>query len=101
MASSNWTLQLDQVTDEGNAYFWGNNTAAYTHDIETRGRPPQYNFFVVDGEVEPFLIENSYGLPKDIFRCPRAEVWVFDHVIVPHPPPDEDKGIVNFELDPA
>jgi hypothetical protein len=83
MASSDWKLQVDQIDEEARAYMWGNNFAAFEHDMTGRDRPPFYNFVVADETIDPFQLETLFGFPARTESCKGHEVLVYDHAIVP------------------
>jgi len=76
-ASSDWQLQVDQLTEEGAAYYWGNDRFWFTHDISESSRPPDYNAIVLDG-LDAQQVQRSYGSPSRILNCPGSEVWLYD-----------------------
>lgn len=83
MGSSDWKLQVDQITEEGSAYFWGNDFAAYKHDIHAAERAPHYNFIVVDDAMDPFSFETLFGIPARTESCGDRLIWIYDQPIVP------------------
>ena len=83
MASSNWKLQLDQIDENGAAYLWANDFAAYHHDMTAPERPPYYNFVVMDRTFDPFMFESYFGTPAREEDCGGTAVWIYDHQIYP------------------
>lgn len=83
MASSGWALQVDQMNDVGQAYMWGNNMAAYKHDMHAPQRAPEYNFIVVDEATSTFDLETEVGSPARTETCGTFGIWIFDQPFVP------------------
>lgn len=96
MASSDWKLQVDQITEEGNAYLWGNDFAAYKHDMNASKGPPRYNFIVADETMDPFSFETLFGIPARTEACGDRLVWIYDQPIVP--PGIEDRPEHSVKL---
>lgn len=83
MVSSDWTLQVDQIHDTGDAYLWGNNIVSYKHDMHAPQRPPEYNFVVIDETSSPFDLETNFGPAPRVETCGDFQVWIYDQPIVP------------------
>ena len=92
-AASDWSLQLDQITIAGQAYYWGNDPHWYFHDKADPSRPPPYDFILMAGHPErderfgkdiadrrlagaagfdPKQIEGLYGAPDRVITCPTS-----------------------------
>lgn len=83
MVSSDWTLQVDQIDETGQAYLWGNNVAAYAHDMHSPQRPPEYNFIVADKTTSAFDLEVNFGPADRVETCGDAEIWIYNAPITP------------------
>lgn len=83
MVSSDWALQVDQIDETGQAYLWGNNVAAYAHDMHAPDRPPEYNFVVADETVSKFDLDVNYGPAARVETCGLAEILIYDQPIIP------------------
>lgn len=83
MVSSDWTLQVDQIDETGQAYLWGNNVAAYAHDMSAPQRAPEYNFIVADETTSAFDLETNFGPADRMETCADAEIWIYDKAITP------------------
>ena len=90
MASSDWTLQVDQVRGDGSIYIWGNNVAAYRHDLHDSGRAPFYNFVLLDESMDRGKLESRWGPPVATFVCGHVEIWTYDHSISPAAAPSAE-----------
>ncbi len=75
-ASTDWSLQVDQVTPNGNAYLWGNNRYWYRHARDDPGQPPNTDF-IVAAQLDAAAIHKLYGAPATIMPCPGSEVWLY------------------------
>lgn len=83
MASSDWRLQLDQIDRNARAYMWGNNFAAYAHDMTVPERPPRYNYVIADRELGQATIEAAFGRASRYERCGELEVLIFENAVKP------------------
>lgn len=83
MVSSDWTLQVDQIDETGQAYLWGNNVAAYAHDMHAPQRAPEYNFVVADKTTSAFDLETNFGPADRMETCDDAEIWIYNAPITP------------------
>ncbi len=98
-ALSDWQIQIDQVKDDGVAYYWENDPRWYSRDFDDPRRDTPYNFIVVvvprdsvnpDGRatIMPDEARALYGVPDKILSCPvdvgaspsapHAEIWVYN-----------------------
>jgi len=76
-ASSDWWLQVDQISKDGSAYYWGNDRFWYTHDIHDGARAPRYNYIVM-ATLDESAIRHHYGAPSRTLDCGGTAVWVYD-----------------------
>jgi hypothetical protein len=76
-AASDWQLQVDQVTRDGRAFYWGNDRYWFIHDVHDTSALPPYRFIVMHGLDEP-VIKQRYGAPDRIVDCGGTAVWVYD-----------------------
>jgi len=76
-AGTDWQLQVDQVTPDGQAYYWGNDRYWFVHDVHDGRAPPPYNFIVMNGLDEP-VIRLRYGPPDRTIDCGGTPIWVYD-----------------------
>lgn len=83
MASSDWRLQVDQIDRNGRAYLWGNNFAAYAHDMNAPEQLPRYNYVIADKELSPAMIEAFFGRASRYERCGEFEVLIFKEPVKP------------------
>lgn len=83
MASSDWKFQLDQIDESGKAYIWGNNYAAYAHDMTAPERQPVYNFLVTSEKVDQILLEVLFGSPTRFETCGDHDVLIYAEPIKP------------------
>jgi len=75
-ASTDWSLQVDQVTPNGNAYLWGNNRYWYGHARDDPRQPPNTDF-IVAAQLDASAVHKLYGAPATIMPCPGSEVWLY------------------------
>lgn len=76
-ASSDWRLQVDQISKDGSVYYWGNDRFWYTHDIHDGARAPRYNYIVM-ADLDESAIRRNYGPPSRTLDCGGTAVWVYD-----------------------
>jgi hypothetical protein len=76
-ASSDWRMQVGQVTMRGEAYIWGNDPRSYLQDILKANTRPPYNFIIMD-RLDAASILERYGKPDHVLDCPSSSVWVYD-----------------------
>ena len=76
MISSNWTLQLDQITADGHPFYWNNDSTWYEHSLESQDRPPGYNFIVID-KLDPPALLRRFGNPARTAQCGTDTIWVY------------------------
>jgi hypothetical protein len=99
MASSDWTLQVDQIEENGDAYIWGNNFAAFKHDMTAPSRAPEYNFIVSDETIDQIRIEVVYGPPARYEKCNGLDVLIYETPVRPILP-ERPKNTLEFQFDP-
>jgi hypothetical protein len=73
---ANWTIQVDQITADGDPYHWGNDPSWFEHSIADPGRAPEYNFIVVD-KLDSDALLRRYGRPAHTDRCGAFTLWVY------------------------
>ena len=71
-ASSDWRLQLGQLSEAGRLYTWGNNPWYDTHGAD--GAAPRRDYVVLRG-LDPARIGARFGPPDARFECGGSEVW--------------------------
>jgi hypothetical protein len=76
-AASDWDLQVDPINGRGAAHVWGNNRNWFAHDIHDAGRPPPYQFIILD-RLSADRIAPVYGQPDRIMMCGATTVWLYD-----------------------
>ncbi|ATU74492.1 hypothetical protein CFR78_00805 [Komagataeibacter rhaeticus] len=76
-ASSDWALQIEQVTDGNHIFIWGNNPDLYAHDVHGFDGMPVFNYFVDDGKEDLATLYRDMGPPAHVLHCPEADVLVF------------------------
>jgi hypothetical protein len=74
--ATDWTLQVDQITEEGYIYAWGNDVNWYRHSLADPKVAPDYNFIVMR-MLYPDRIRAMYGPPDEVAPCGDTEVWVY------------------------
>lgn len=99
MASSDWKLQVDQIDENGYAYIWGNNFAAYTHDMTAPERPPVYNFLVANEKIDLIRLEVFFGPPSRYETCDGFDVLIYADPIKPSMV-DRPTNTLEFEFNP-
>jgi hypothetical protein len=77
MLSSNETLQIVQVRENGVPYYWQNDRFWYTKSFLDPSKSPAYRFLLMNG-LHPADILNRYGKPDRIASCPTSDVWIYD-----------------------
>lgn len=75
-ASSNWRLQLEQVSTNAQIFIWGNNSTYYTHDRFDPARKPLFDYVVVR-DLTPNTVLARFGKPDRVIPCPGADVWTY------------------------
>ena len=80
-ASSDWKLQVEQVTGGNHMFIWGNNPDLYTHGLHRFDKPPYFNYVIDDGKGEMQGLYREMGPPSHILHCPEADVLVFSRQI--------------------
>ncbi|MBV0889923.1 hypothetical protein KTQ54_15530 [Komagataeibacter oboediens] len=80
-ASSNWTLQVEQVAGGNHIFIWGNNPDLYTHDVHGFDKMPVFNYFIDDGTEDLKALYSDMGPPAHVLHCPEADILVFDQPI--------------------
>lgn len=75
-AASDWSLQVDQIAPEGEAYLWGNNRHWYGHARDAPARPPDTDF-IVAAQLDGAAVTALYGAPASILACPDSPVWLY------------------------
>jgi hypothetical protein len=76
-ASTNWAIQVNQITSAGTAYIWGNDRSWFDHDIHDVSLRPSYDFIVMD-HLDPSQIVAIYGEPSGRLACGASMVWLYD-----------------------
>jgi hypothetical protein len=77
MFDSDWTLQVNQASNDGLPYIWGNNPYWYTVRLDRRDGRPTYNFVVME-RMDPKGVMNRFGEPSARIRCAAGqEIWVY------------------------
>ncbi|HTH98085.1 MAG TPA: hypothetical protein VL574_11770 [Stellaceae bacterium] len=76
-ASTDWKLQVNQITPWGTAYIWGNDRSWFSHDIHDVALQPPYDFIVMDN-IDQSQITTIYGEPDDTLTCGTSTVWLYD-----------------------
>lgn len=99
MASSNWTLQVDQIDEEGNAYLWGSNFVAFDHDMTAPHRPPIYNFLVASEKIDQIRLEVNFGPPARYESCGEFAILIYSEPIKPNRLP-RPANTLDFQFDP-
>lgn len=99
MASSDWKLQVDQVDENGYAYIWGNNFAAYAHDMTAPERPPVYNFVLANEKIDMVLLEVFFGAPVRHETCAGYDVLIYDTPVKPTMA-ERPESTLEFQFDP-
>jgi hypothetical protein len=100
MASSDWTLQLDPIDLQGNADMWGNNSAAFTHDMTAPERAPHYNFVVATEDLDPIRIETYFGPASRYETCHGFDILIFSNPIQPHGIDERPANSLGFKFIP-
>jgi len=77
MLGTDFAVQVDQMTEEGHQFHWGNNRNAYHRSIHDPSRPPDYRFIVID-HTKPDAIRAKYGEPTRIETCGTHTLWIYD-----------------------
>lgn len=80
-ASSDWKLQVMQVSDGDHMFIWGNNPDLYTHGVHNFGMPPEFNYFINGDETGLDDLYRNAGRPSAVLHCPGADVLVFPRAI--------------------
>jgi hypothetical protein len=75
-ASNDWTVQIDQITSDGQVYFWGNNKQWYDHSFADPTRAPDYNF-IVTTRLDVDKLRARFGEPLSHLRCGDDDVWIY------------------------
>ncbi|THD68198.1 MAG: hypothetical protein E7813_11210 [Bradyrhizobium sp.] len=78
---SDWKYQIDPITPDGKALFWGNDLARYRESRFDLSRRPAYRFVVMT-DLDPQSIIDQFGEPNEKRSCGLRSVWVYDQDIV-------------------
>jgi hypothetical protein len=77
MVGSSWSLQVNQATEDGHVYIWGNDPYWYTKSFADPNKRPVYNFVIMEN-MEPKAIMARFGQPTHIHVCGDGElIWVY------------------------
>ena len=77
MVASGFSVQLDQVTNGGDLYYWGNDRFWYERSFENPAVPPQYNFIVMQDMVQS-AVKSKYGEPDRTASCDGFAIWLYN-----------------------
>src|SRR5208282_3945991 len=72
-----WQLQIEQITEAGAAYYWGNDRLWFSHDIHDGSRRPPYRFIIME-RLPARQITAVYGQPDHVMMCGSTAVWIYD-----------------------
>jgi len=75
--STNWSIQIDQVSDGGDPNYFGNDRFWYRTSFADPRRPPEYNFFVLTW-LNPERLQQRFGPPSRIANCGSDVLWIYD-----------------------
>lgn len=75
-ASSDWKLQIVQITEKGWAKHWLNNGSYYARLRDDPGQPPEFDFLVAS-RLDLDAIKARYGAPARVVPCADTEVWIY------------------------
>jgi hypothetical protein len=75
--STNWSIQVDQITENGNPYYWGNDKFWYLKSFADPQRPPEYNFIVIT-MLDPNRLRERFGPPSRTATCDTDTLWIYD-----------------------
>lgn len=75
-ASSDWKLQIVQVTDKGWAAHWQNNSSYYARLRDDPQQSPSFDFLVT-ARLDLAAIKARYGAPAQVVPCADTEVWIY------------------------
>lgn len=81
-ASSEWQLQVDPITPQGDRYLWGNDPADYTRSNFDPAAAPNYRFVVMD-DLDAAAIARRMGQPERTLQCGPSTVWIFPALTPP------------------
>ena len=76
VASSDWTLQVVQVSDQGWIFPWENNMSDYGQSFADRAQKPVFDFLVLK-RLDPAKMVMRFGTPSQVVACPSTEVWIY------------------------
>jgi hypothetical protein len=76
-AATDWRVQIQPISDTGEARIWGNDRDWFAYDIHDAARRPAYRFIVIDG-LDPDGIRRAYGAPDGVHACDGTTVWTYD-----------------------
>ena len=82
-ASSNWKLQVRPIADDGSSLPWGDDATLMARDANVPGTPAWFNFIVVDQSTQRAEIMQRFGVPAARKACAGAELWAYDHRLLP------------------
>ncbi len=82
-ASSNWKLQVRPIADDGSSLPWGDDATLMARDANVPGAPAWFNFIVVDNSTQRAEIIQRFGVPAARKACAGAELWTYDHRLLP------------------
>ena len=75
--STNWSIQIDQVSEVGDPIYFGNDRFWYHRSFADPRRPPEYNFFVLRW-LNPDSLQQRFGPPSRIANCGSDVLWIYD-----------------------
>jgi hypothetical protein len=76
--STNWNIQIDQVSEGGDPLYFGNDRFWYRRSFADPDRPPEYNFFVLTW-LNPDRLQQRFGPPSRIANCGSDALWIYDN----------------------
>jgi hypothetical protein len=77
VASSEWSIHLDQINRNGSATWWGNDRYWFVRDFESMDRLTEYNYILMKQLDEP-AIRAHFGPPTRVVSCGEDPIWVYD-----------------------
>jgi hypothetical protein len=76
-ASLDWTLQVDQLNQDGSPIYYMNDRFWFTKSFSDATRPPEYRFIVMD-MLDEAAVRKRYGEPTSTQTCGASRIWLYD-----------------------
>ena len=76
-ASSNWKMQVVQVTENGWVFRWQNNISSYGESPDDPHQLPNFDFLVT-ARLNMAVVGARFGTPTRVVPCAGTEIWIYN-----------------------